>query len=278
VEPTLVTFPAGATSGTGTVLDVRPVPDGFAVVVDRTPFHPLDHAWPDQPADTGTLDGRPVLDCRTGAHGPDGTLALGADIAARRGEAGWTWVVAHIVEQPPDVGAQVQLEVEPDRRAALSRAHTACHLAALAINAEAAPWWREGHGARSDSLGSPDLDAMAIERSRIEPDRSIDEYRLGKSIRKKGLDSAALLAGLDDLAVRATQRLQSWIATGAPVAIDAGDGTLTARRTWRCALPGGDATYPCGGTHVTTLADVPATTSLRITATAAGYTVETVVG
>jgi alanyl-tRNA synthetase len=277
VQPTIVTFPAGATSGTGTVLDVRRVADGFAVVVDRTPFHPLDHSWPDQPADTGTLAGRPVLDCRTGAYGPDGALALGADIAARRGEPGSTWVVAHIVEQPPEVGAVVPLEVEPERRAALSRAHTACHLAALAMNAEAAPWWRAGHGARPDSLGSPDLDALAIERSRIEPDRSLDEYRLGKSIRKKGLDTAGLVAGLDDLAARATVRLQGWIATAAAVAIDSGDGTLTARRTWRCALPEGDASYPCGGTHVATLADLPGTTRLHATATATGYAVATVV-
>ena len=36
------------------------VGDLVAVLTDVTPFHPLDHTWPDQPADRGTIAGQPV--------------------------------------------------------------------------------------------------------------------------------------------------------------------------------------------------------------------------
>ena len=57
---TVVDFPAGAIAGSGTVLRVDPLGDAWAVVTDRTPFHPVDPSWPDQPGDTGTLNGSPV--------------------------------------------------------------------------------------------------------------------------------------------------------------------------------------------------------------------------
>ena len=51
-EDTIVTFPVGDLTATATVLHVAPHGDRLAVVTDRTSIHPVDHAWPDQPADT----------------------------------------------------------------------------------------------------------------------------------------------------------------------------------------------------------------------------------
>jgi alanyl-tRNA synthetase len=52
---TRVSFPAGDMAGRGTVLGTDVLADGRqAFVVDVTPFHPLDHTWPDQPADLVT--------------------------------------------------------------------------------------------------------------------------------------------------------------------------------------------------------------------------------
>src|SRR5205823_1214431 len=93
--------PAGATSGTATVLAVRALDAGAGagVVVDATPFHPLDHSWPDQPGDTGVLvaDGVEfaVADCVTGGLGPDGEFAVGTDIPVRRGDETWQWLAVH---------------------------------------------------------------------------------------------------------------------------------------------------------------------------------------
>jgi alanyl-tRNA synthetase len=278
VEPTVVRYPSGQTASTARVVATSEVGERIAVITDSTPFHPLDHTWPDQPADRGTLAGRAVVGCVTGAVGPDGELRLGADIPARRGDPGWTWVVVHLLEtEPPPVGADVELAVDGEYRAALSAAHTACHLAALALNEATADLWRK-EPPRRDSLGSPDLDGLAIERSTITPHRSQDAYRLGKSIRKRGLDTAALLADLDGLAQTVNRRLGEWIASGASVSIDTGgDETVAARRTWTCRLPDGLATYPCGGTHVASLADLPATTHVVYAPTESGFLAETIV-
>lgn len=262
MQSTRVTFPAGAVTGSATVVLAEALPDGrVGVVTDVTPFHPVDHAWPDQPADVGTLAGRPVVDCVTGAVGPDAVLLLGADIPARRGDDGWAWVVVHVLDAPaPTVGETVELVVDADLRRRLSAGHTACHLAALALNAEAAGLWRKDPG-RDDSLGHPDLDQLAITVSRIEPDGAFDGYRFGKSLRKKGFEAAAFVADLAGLQARVNQRLASWLASGAPVRVETGgDESLTARRRWVCDLPEGSATVPCGGTHVTTLADLGAVT------------------
>ena len=277
---TIVLYPTGSISNTAEVVAVEGLPDGsVAVVLDRTSFHPLDHAWPDQPADAGTLADSPVTDLVTAAYSPDGTFLVGGEIPVRRGEPGWDWVVGHIMapEHAPAVGAEVRVLVDAELRRSLSAAHTACHLAALALNAATAHLWRK-EAPRRDSLGNPDLDGIAIQRSTITPWHSLDEYRLGKSIRKKGLDTAGLLAELPALAEAATAELRGWIQTGAVVSIEtAGNDGVAARRTWRCELPQGEGRYPCGGTHVASLADLPAGTSVSYRADAEGFAAETAV-
>src|SRR4051812_36072580 len=129
---TIVTYPDGDTASTSTVVHTETLPDGrLAVLLDRTAFHPVDHTWPDQGADRGTLAGQPVVDAIVGAT--DGTrLYVGRDIPVRKGEPGWAFVVVHLVEAP--VSGIVEVDVDVDYRRALSAGHTACHLASLALN------------------------------------------------------------------------------------------------------------------------------------------------
>lgn len=262
---TLVTYPDGATTSTGTVLHVEPLDGGrSAVLLDTTACHPVDTAWPDQPADQGTLTTdlgpRRLLDAVTGGiH--DGVLHLGAALPVRTGTEGWTFVVAHVVDgPPPGVGEQVQVDVDPACRAALSAAHTACHLAALALDAALSAAWAKP--APTDALGNPAFDALAIQSSRIHPHRSVDAYRIGRSLRRKGFTPAAL----DDLAAvarRVDAQLAQWVAVGGPVRVERADAALSARRTWVCELPTGRTDIPCGGTHVRDVAELSrVTTSL----------------
>lgn len=270
VESTRVTFPAGALEATSTVLAVLDLPAGAGVITAESPFHPVDHTWPDQPADTGTVivrdDCVSVIDCVTGAQrlGSD-TVSIGSDIGARRGDDDWHWFVVHVVDAPYSVartwaGAQARLQVEPIRRARLSASHTACHLMAFALNDALAERWRKVPN--SDSLGNPNFDAIAITSSRIGPESSIDVYRLGKSLRKKGFTNAAtdtqpsLAESLDALATAVTTRLRDWIGTDAPVRVDAPDTGLAAPRKWECELPEGTAAVLCGGTHVDRLSQL----------------------
>ncbi|AUY50839.1 metal-dependent hydrolase [Streptomyces sp. CB01881] len=260
---THVSFPAGAVTGESPVLAVHPLDGGrYAVVTEATPFHPLDHTWPDQPADLGTLsvDGTElaVVDCLTGAVGPDGGAPLvGADIPVRRGDEEWSWLVLHVVDgDPGDLAGKVaSLAVDTERRAALCASHSGCHLLALALNAALAPRWRKDPG-RADAFGNPDFDSLAMDTSVMDTEASTDTYRLGKSLRKKGFTTdateefPALADALPALTEAVNRQLAAWVAADAAVRIDVPGPELTARRQWHCELPEGPAQIFCGGTHL----------------------------
>ncbi len=246
---TVVTYPDGDTHSLSTVLHTEALPDGrLAVLLDRTAFHPVDHTWPDQGADRGTLGGQPIVDAIVGAT--DGAqLFVGRDIPVRKGEPGWAFVVVHIVETP--VSGTVEVVVDDGYRRALSAGHTACHLASLALNhALAGAWSKE---VMVDAAGSPNFDALAIETSTILPDGSVDVYRIGKSLRKKGFVATAL-DDRDAVESAANARLSELLATHAAVSIERDGHGLADRRFWVC----GDYRIPCGGTHVSSVDDLGA--------------------
>jgi len=227
------------------------------VLTDRTPCHPVDPRWPDQGPDRGelTFDGRtvPLLDCVIGAT--DGArLTVGDEVGVRRGEPGWTFVVAHVISghhQPPAEGEEIGFQVDADHRLRLSAGHTGCHVAALALNAALAERWHKP--VRTDGLGHPDFDQLAIVSSRIEPVGAADTYRLGRSLRKKGFDSSGLEQSLPELEAAVNERLARWVAAGAAIDIDVHGPGLTDLREWVCTLPEGIQRIPCGGTHLNSL-------------------------
>lgn len=287
MTPTLVTFPGGSLRERATVQSAtrRSDPDAgdrLLVVTDRTPFHPVDPGWPDQGPDRGTLghgDRRAeVLDCVIGAT-DGGTLSVGADVPGRRGEPGWSFVVVHVLA--PDeldlaAGAEVTLVVDAGPRAALSAGHTGCHLAALALNAALAGRWRKAP--RPDGLGRPDFDGAAIVTSRIEPFGSVDEYRLGRSLRRSGFDPAGLAGDLPAVVAAVNATLAGWVAAGA-VRVEVAGPALADRREWVCELPDGTARIPCGGTHVGGLAELGAVrVTLELSADGQQLTMRTAVG
>lgn len=259
MQSTRVTFPDGSLTGEGDVLIVDR--ERAVVVVDATPFHPVDHTWPDQPGDSGTITVSDVVldvsEAVMAAVSDEGELAVGTDIPVKRGADGWTWLVGHRVdgEIPASViaGASARLEVDAARRAGLSRGHTACHLASLALDAALADLWRKEIGV--DPLGHPDFEGRANQTSFIHPDGSVDEYRLGKSLRKAGFDSEGFAASLAQREQRINELLAGWIASGGESRIDVEGPGISDRRTWRCVLPEGEVGFLCGGTHVHSLAE-----------------------
>lgn len=193
---TTITYPDGATTSTGTVLHVEPLSDGrSAVLLDSTAFHPVDTAWPDQPADRGTITTtagtQPIIDGVTGG--------------IRNG---------------------------------------ALHLDAALSTAWSKP-------APTDALGNPAFDALAIQRSRIDPHRSTDTYRIGKSLRRKGFAPASL----DDpsaAAERVNAQLAQWIKAGAPCG---------SNETIRLFLPGAPGSAHSRTESPTSPAAVPTSTT-----------------
>jgi len=258
---TVVLYPAATITNRATVVHVEPLPDGrAAVLLDVTCCHPVDAAWPDQGADRAVLDAADgssvIVDYCTVAATDGSALFVGADIPVRPGEEGWAFVVAHIVAEraPIAEGDEVELHVAGAYRRALSIGHTACHLASLALNAAVAGRWTKQP--RTDGLGNPDFDKEAIQSSRILEFGSIDRFRLNKSLRRKGFATDGLADELEGVAAAANATLAQWIATGAPVRIDRDGDRLTNRRYWVAELAGETVRIPCGGTHVSSLAEL----------------------
>ncbi len=255
--PTTVTFPNGSLVEESTVVALRPHANGSVVILQETPFHPVDHTWPDQPGDTGVLmaDGTTVRVTETVmvAFDDAGTLAVGADIPVKRGADGWDWHVGHLVAETLEWadGTTAQAHVDGALREGLSRGHTACHLASLALDAALAELWHKDPGV--DPLGSPNFEAKAGASSQIHSDGSVDTYRLGKSLRKAGFRPDELATRLADRETHVNELLAAWVASSARSWIEVEGSTIADRRTWHCALPAGDAHFLCGGTHVDSL-------------------------
>jgi alanyl-tRNA synthetase len=267
---TLVGYPSGQLSSTGSVLHTETVADGRrAVLLDASACHPVDAAWPDQPADRATLTvngngaALDVLDCVVGATDGE-SLYLGADVPVRKGTEGWAFVTAHLVDDALATraglveGIEASIAVDADHRHALSVGHTACHLASLALNAELAGSWSKT--VSPDALEHPDFDALAIETSRIQERGSLDVYRIGKSLRKKGFAPARLIDHLGEIQTAVDARLSAWMRSAAAASIERDGDRLTDRRYWTTTLDGRAVSIPCGGTHVVTLAELHAPT------------------
>lgn len=262
MSSTVVSFADGSLRGDSTVVRVEPIGDAAVVVVEATPFHPVDHTWPDQPGDAGLISAGgdsaavSVSEAVMAAISDEGEFAVGAEIPVRRGADGWTWLVAHRLEGAAPTwltpGAEVRLVVDDARRAGLSRGHTACHLASLALDLAVAELWRKDPG--EDALGTPDFEGRANQSSRIHEDGSVDEYRLGKSLRKAGFDTEAFAVTLADRETRINTQLAAWVASAAESRIVTDGPTIVDRRRWHCDLPEGEAVILCGGTHVDSLA------------------------
>jgi alanyl-tRNA synthetase len=260
---TRVTYPEGVTDATARVVAAVPYQAGCALFTDTTPFHPLDHTWPDQPADRGMLQARAgefvVRDVIMAAadRGKTDNVMFGADITARRGDPAWDFYVAHLVSEKEAldlVDQTVQLKVDTNFRHALSASHTACHLMAFALNRACARYWKKD--VEKDTIGSPNFDKVAIQRSSIGPNNSTDDYRIGKSLRKSGLDAATLVNELPAIETYINTILNDWIARSSAIVIERSDDTVAARRWWTCNLPDGIAKVPCGGTHLANLDEI----------------------
>ncbi|MEH8251618.1 hypothetical protein [Aeromonas veronii] len=235
--------------------------DTTLLVTDLTPFHPQSHLWPDQPGDVGHArweGGEAAIGpCRMGAISPDGELFVDTAIPVKRGAEGWRFVVVHPLtgDHALAVGSQVELQVDSAARHALSQGHSGCHLAALALNRVLTPYWRKEVSER-DALGQPDFDRLAIQSSRVEPCGSREQYRIGKSLRKKGVNSEALLADLALIEEKVNQQLADWIAAGGEIRRSRAGEAIIDSRYWHCMLEGQEVTIPCGGTHVASLAEL----------------------
>ncbi|RXJ71717.1 metal-dependent hydrolase [Veronia nyctiphanis] len=236
---------------------------GVRLVTEVTPFHPVSHIWPDHPADRGYVDIKgksyAIADCLTGAyHTETAELFVDKDIPVKRDTPGWLFVVVHTIDSEDEfeVGEHVRLDVDKPYQASLSRGHSAAHFAALALNKVIhSDYWRK-EAQRKDPLDHHDFHAYAEQTSFVTEDRCEDTYRLGKTLRKRGLNSAELLANLADIEDKVNQQLAQWKAYGAEIIMKRHGEYLTDSRYWCCEIDEQKIEIPCGGTHISSLQDL----------------------
>lgn len=262
---TLVTFPYSSDTLTATVLAVQPHADSIDIVTDITPFHPVSHIWPDQPADKGELyySGQtyPVTDCFTGVvEHATGQLYVHHDIPVKRNESGWSFVVVHRINHSDANIAchdSVELSIDKEYQTSLSLAHTAEHLVSMALNKvlhEQGYWRKEAD--RKDPLGHYHFHNYAQEASRITPYAALVSYRLGKTLRKRGLNTHEMMEDLTSIIEQVNAQLALWIAHSGKIELICEGDTLTDSRYWQCYLQDDlVAKMPCGGTHATHLGE-----------------------
>lgn len=239
--------------------------DQTYIVVRETPFHPVSHIWPDHPADKGTISFGEheycVADCQVGAvEHESGTLYVGKAIPVKRDTDGWSFVVVHCLsgsEADLNVGNVVCLNVDKEYQQSLSRGHSAGHIAFLALNKVLAQsYWRKDAD-RKDPLGNFDFNSYAQETSFVTPDRCDDVYRLGKTLKKRGLNTAEVFTELADIEVKVNQQIGEWLSTESMVSMRLEGESLTDSRYWQWQLPGHDlAVIPCGGSHISSTSEL----------------------
>ncbi|MFY2509506.1 alanyl-tRNA editing protein [Vibrio pectenicida] len=270
VKPTIISFCHDIWCLSSPVQMVESDSKYFYVITQTTPFHPVSHIWPDHPADRGTLDEYPVIDCQVGAvELSSGQLFVGCDIPVRRDENGWAFVVVHCLEKGCvnlSVGQEVTLMVDKPYQQTLSRGNSAGHMASLALNkvlVELGYWRKDAE--RKDPHGYCDFNSYAQLTSLVGKDQCVDTYRLGKTLRKRGLNSAELFSTLNRVEEQVNIQLEQWLMLKTEVNIKCCGDSLTDSRYGQCDLGEGViAEMPCGGTHVRSLQEFK---EIRITLT-----------
>ncbi len=91
-----------------------------------------------------------------------------------------------------------------------------------------------------DGIGNPDFDRIALTESRMVPDQARDTYRLGKSLRKKGFDTAGFREELDAIAGKVNEQIRLWIDADSTVEIETEGPHLTDMRSLVLPRTGGD--------------------------------------
>ncbi|CDG22878.1 conserved protein of unknown function [Xenorhabdus poinarii G6] len=255
-------FMTGQLSLNTTVIDILKYHDGYIVITENSPFYPKNYKWGDQKSDVGIIAVNHhrlnVVKTYTAAI-IDGQIYIDQNIPNKLDSAD-KLIPAHYlvslngVEEKTIIGNNVKLSVDADARHKISAAHSMAHFMSLALNKAANKYWNKDYD--TDSLGNFNFDKASIFKSSISELQSVDIYRLGKSIKKKGFDKTVFLQNLNGVSEEINLTLNHWLSIGCEIQVEYTSKNISDLRLWKSTIENHPIIIPCGGTHISNTEEI----------------------
>ncbi|WP_228903098.1 hypothetical protein [Photorhabdus bodei] len=236
--------------------------NGILLLTQDSPFYPRNYKWPDQLHDTGivSISNKEFSVTKVYTAGLiDGHLYIDQEIT-QQATSPDKIIPAHYIPDLQEIsekdliGKKITLSVNNEARYKISAAHSIAHFMSLALNKATHHIWSKIYD--TDGLGNYNLDKAAIYQSSITELKSVDIYRFGKSLRKKGFDKNILIENLDKINREVNSTLNNWLSQGAEITIEYKSKDINDTRLWKSTIDSKVVTIPCGGTHINNINEV----------------------
>ncbi|WP_391528293.1 hypothetical protein [Photorhabdus akhurstii] len=244
------------------IIGVMKYEDGTLLITQDSPFYPKNYKWPDQLHDNGiiSIGDKELAVTKVYTAGLiDSHLYIDQEITKQTTSPDKIMPAhylpdLHGISETDLIGKTVTLSVNDETRYKVSAAHSMAHFMSLALNKATNHIWSKVYD--TDDLGSYNLDKAAIYQSSITELKSVDIYRFGKSLKKKGFDKNILIENLDKINREVNNTLNNWLSQGAEITIEYKSKEINDTRLWKSTIDSKVVTIPCGGTHINNINEV----------------------
>ncbi|WP_232832400.1 hypothetical protein [Photorhabdus sp. CRCIA-P01] len=255
-------FMLGTLTLESNIIGVMKYEDGTILITQDSPFYPKNYKWPDQLHDNGiiSIGDKELTVTKVYTAGLiNGHLYIDQEITKQATSPAKIIPAHHLpdlqgISERDLIGKTVTLSVNDETRYKVSAAHSMAHFMSLALNKATNHIWSKIYD--TDDLGNYNLDKAAIYQSSVTELKSVDIYRFGKSIKKKGFDKNILIENLDKINKEVNNTLNNWLSQGAEITIEYQSKEINDTRLWKSTIDSTAVTIPCGGTHINNINEV----------------------
>ncbi|OCQ54258.1 Alanine--tRNA ligase, organellar chromatophore [Photorhabdus australis subsp. thailandensis] len=255
-------FMLGTLTLESNIIGVMRYEDGILLITQDSPFYPKNYKWPDQLHDNGiiSIGDKELAVTKVYTAGLfNDHLYIDQEIT-KQATSPEKIIPVHYIPDLQEfserdlIGKTVTLSVNYETRYRVSAAHSMAHFMSLALNKATNHIWSKVYD--TDDLGNYNLDKAAIYQSSITELKSVDIYRFGKSLKKKGFDKNILIENLDKINREVNSTLNNWLTQGAEITVEYKSKEISDTRLWKSTIDSTVVTIPCGGTHINNINEV----------------------
>lgn len=233
------------------------------LILEKTPFHPIDANWPDQPADKGEIwIGEKQYHIENVVQYPiekDTQQIIAANHNIRRNSPKHIFIVAHeisgLINPENSANMQAIAKVDKEYRKSISRPHSANHILDLALNKILNTYWKKT--AKLDGFSNADFGKKTNEYSRITPGRSVDKYNLSK-LEPEEFVKTEFEQNISTIERLTENTINDWITRNKEnkIEITAEGDRINSLRKWTTIIDNTKIEMFCGGTHPQKIGDI----------------------